>query len=50
MMGKIIRANDPAEANQPNKVPCGRRPTTVFDRGFEAMNKCEWKSNVIFIS
>jgi hypothetical protein len=29
MTGKNIRANDPALANQPNKVPCGRRPTTM---------------------
>ena len=31
-LGVIMRANDPAEANQPNSVPCGRRPTTETKR------------------
>jgi hypothetical protein len=28
IIGKKIRASDPAEANQPSNVPCGLLPTT----------------------
>jgi hypothetical protein len=28
MIGKSMRANDPADANHPRSVPCGLRPTT----------------------
>lgn len=28
IIGNVIRANEPAEANQPSKTPCGLLPTT----------------------
>lgn len=28
MIGNVMRAKDPAEANHPSKTPCGRLPTT----------------------
>ena len=38
MTGNNIRANDPADANQPNNSPCGRRPTTMV-RNYERCNQ-----------
>lgn len=29
MIGNVIRANEPAEANHPSKIPCGFLPTTA---------------------
>ena len=36
--GNTIRASDPAEAYQPCNVPCGRRPTTVREKGCEILH------------
>ena len=54
-MGKNILASDPAEANQPNKVPCGLRPITGNNEAKKKVSSelfpyklCHWKFGISY--